>query len=72
MLASFLFRLVRHHLVNLFHHLLLGMLHRLQHLNKKVGIVSKDSLLLLRPSPHFINTFRLIGLVLVLVGRGWP
>ena len=70
MLASFLFRLVRLHLANLSHQLLLGALHKLLHFNKKVGIVSKSSLLLLRPSPSFVSTFHLIGLVLM--GRGWP
>ena len=39
-LASFLFLLVHLNLANPFHQLLLGMLHRLQHLNKKVGIVA--------------------------------
>ena len=68
MLASFLFHLVRLHLANLFRQLLLGMLHGLEYFNKKVGIVSRSSLLLLRPMPRSINTFYLIGLVLV--GRG--
>ena len=70
MLAFFLFHLVRLHLMNLFHQLLLGTLHKLQHLNKKVSIVSRNSLLLLRPNPRSINTFRLVRLVLM--GRGWP
>ena len=68
MLASFLFCLVRLHLANLFHQLLMGMLHGLQHLNNEVGIDSGDSLLLLGPNTRSIKSFRLNGLV----GRGWP
>ena len=44
------------------------MLHKLQYLNKEVGIVSGNSLLLLWPSPCSINTFCLIQLV----RHGWP
>ena len=65
MLASFFFHLVRLHLANLFHYLLQGMLHRLQYLDEKVGIISKDPLLLLWSNPRFVNTFHLVGLVLV-------
>ena len=67
-LASFLFSLVRLQLANLFHQLLLGMLHRLQYLNKEVGIVNANSLLLLWHNPRSINTFHLIRLV----RHGWP
>ena len=41
------------------------MLYGLQHLDEKVGIISRDSLLLWS-SPHSVNTFRL-----VLVGHCW-
>ena len=41
------------------------MLQWLQHLDENVGIVSGDSLLLLRFSPCLVDTFRLVGLVLV-------
>ena len=63
MLASLLFHLIHLNLANLFHQLLLGMLHELQYLNKEVGIVNRGSFLLLWPSLCSINTFRLIGLV---------
>ena len=65
MLVSFFFHLVCLHLADLFHYLLLGMLHRLQHLDEKVGIISRDFLLLLWSSPRSVNIFRLVGLVLV-------
>ena len=65
MLASFFFRLVCLHLTNFFHYLLSGMLQRLQHLDEKVGIISGNTLLLLRSSPRSIDTFRLVELVLV-------
>ena len=70
MLVSFSLRLVCLHLTDFFHHLLLWMLQWLQHLDKNVGIISGDPLLLLRFSPYSINTFRLVGLVLV--GHCWP
>ena len=41
------------------------MLQRLQHLDEKVGIISGNTLLLLRSSPRSIDTFRLVELVLV-------
>ena len=65
MLASFFFRLVCLHLVNLFCYLLLGVLNRLQHLDEKVGIIGENYLFLLWSSPRFINPFRPIGMVLV-------
>jgi len=70
MLGSIFLRLVRLYLTDFFHHLLLRVLQRLQHLDKNVGIVSGDSLLLLGFSPHSVDTFCPVRLLLV--GRCWP
>ena len=70
MLAPFLLCFVYSQLKDFFHHLLLRVLQRLQHLNEDVGIVSGDSWLWLGFSPHSVNTFRLV--MLLLVRRCWP
>ena len=70
MLAFFFFHLIRLHLTDFFHHLLLWVLQQLQHFDKNVNIFSRDSLLLLGFSPRSADTFRLVGLVLV--GCCWP
>ena len=65
MLAPFLLCFVRFQLMDFFHHLLLRVLQRLQHFNEGVGIVSGESWLWLWFSPHSVNTFRLVRLLLV-------
>ena len=65
MMASFLLYFVYFQLTDFFHHLLLRVLQRLQHFNEDIGIVSRDSWLRLGFSPHSVNTFRLVRLLLV-------
>ena len=65
MLASFLLYFVCFQLTGFFHHLLPRVLQRLQHFNEDVGIVSGDSWLQLGFSPHSVNAFRLVRLLLV-------
>ena len=64
-LAPFLLCFVYFQLTDFLHHLLLRVLQQLQHFNEDVSIVNGDSWLWLGFNPHFVDTFRLVGLLLV-------
>ena len=70
MLTSFLLCFVHFQPTDFFHHLLLRVLQWLQHFNEGVGIISGDSWSWLWFSPHSVNTFRPVRLLLV--RRCWP
>ena len=62
MLTTLLLGLIHLQSAHFLHQLSLGMLHQLQHLNKKVSIVHGVSLLQLLLSPRSVDAFHLVRL----------